>query len=61
MVMGRLNVNSRGYRRMALPELEDLILSIRRQAAVQHLNTSEWAFIDSLRARAERLRRGSVR
>jgi len=36
----RAEVN-RGWRRMPPTELEDLILKIRRQAARQHLSSSE--------------------
>jgi len=44
-------VNSRGWRRMPVTELEDLIRDIRRRAEHQHLSPSEWLMVDHMRAR----------
>jgi len=54
-------VNSRGWRRMPVVELEDLILAIRRRAERQHLSPSEWLMVDHMRARAAKLWREAGR
>jgi hypothetical protein len=57
--MGTLNVevNCRGWQRMPPTELSDLILTIRRRAARQHLSASEWHLVDRMRKRLAKLLR----
>jgi hypothetical protein len=57
--MATLNakVNARGWRRMPPTELSDLLLTIRRQAARQHLSASEWYLVDRMRQRLAKLLR----
>jgi hypothetical protein len=40
-----------------LPELEALLLDIRRSAARRHLDAREWAFVDRLRKLCVTLRK----
>ena len=54
-------VNSRGWRRLPVDELEDLILAIRRRAEHQHLSPSEWLMVDHMRARMPTLWREAGR
>jgi hypothetical protein len=54
-------VNSRGWRRLPVDELEDLILAIRRRAEHQHLSPSEWLMVDHMRARMAKLWREAGR
>jgi hypothetical protein len=60
--MATLNakVNARGWRRMPPTELSDLILTIRRQAARQHLSASEWHLVDRMRRRLAELLKDAV-
>ena len=54
-------VNSRGWRKLPVVELEDLILEIRRRAEHQHLSPSEWLMVDHMRSRAAKLWREAGR
>ena len=54
-------VNSRGWRRMPVTALEDLILAVRRRAEHQHLSPSEWLMVDHMRARMAKLWREAGR
>ena len=54
-------VNSRGWRKLPVVELEDLILEIRRRAEHQHLSPSEWLMADHMRSRAAKLWREAGR
>jgi hypothetical protein len=53
-------VSARGWRRLALPDLETLILKIQRSAARQHLSPAEWRALDRMRARRAALLKESV-
>jgi hypothetical protein len=40
-----------GWRSLALPDLEDLLLRLRRLAVHQHFGPQEWALVDRIRVR----------
>jgi hypothetical protein len=54
-------VNSRGARSLTLDEIDAQILEIRRQAAYRHLFQAEWADVDRLRKRREKLLKEAAR
>jgi hypothetical protein len=47
---------SRGWRRMPVTELEDVILAVRRAAEHQHLSEHTWSELDQMRSRLVKLR-----
>ena len=53
-------INRRELRTRSLPELEALLLDIRRSAVRRHLDAREWAFVDRLRKRCAALRKEGV-
>jgi hypothetical protein len=52
--------NCCGWRRLPPAELENLILTIRRSAADQHLAFDDWQQVDRMRKRLAKLRRWGV-
>jgi hypothetical protein len=50
----------RSWRRLALPDLEILILKVQRSAVHQHLSPAEWRTLDRMRARRAALLKESV-
>ena len=53
-------INRHELRTRSLPELEALLLDIRRSAVRRHLDAREWAFVDRLRKRCAALRKEGV-
>jgi len=60
MPQPRPEINRHELRTRSLPELEALLLDIRRSAVRRHLDTREWAFVDRLRKRCAALRKEEV-
>jgi hypothetical protein len=50
-------ITTRGWRRLPLPDLETLILKVRREAAHRHLSPVEWRRVDCMREREAALRK----
>jgi hypothetical protein len=50
-------INSKGWRRQSLPELEQYLLRLRRAAEFHHYPEVEWRFIDRVKKRINALRR----
>jgi hypothetical protein len=46
-------VNTKGWRRLPLPDLKALILEVQRSAVRQHLPVAEWRRLDHMRERAD--------
>jgi hypothetical protein len=61
MPKSNIAVNSRGARALTIDELNARILEIRRQAAYRHLFQAEWADVDRLRKRREKLLKEAAR
>jgi hypothetical protein len=53
-------INARGWRKLSIPDLDALILSIRRSAVSHHLSIKQWRELDRMRQRLAKLLKDQV-